>query len=385
MMPSNSQQDRKKRASVSAITIAQLCAVSAGCCQFKGCNHFLFETRIALSKIRQGNVAHIVGAVPGGPRGDDPMPVSERNKIENLMLMCVEHNTEIDSDTDNYPKEMLIEWKYEHEERIKLLRTIGPDQQRRVITFNGLIGEHRPEILPAELKAALLPFCTDGKDLRIDLSRSHDGIQPSQLDAAAQTITRELTQLDSQSIEEAATHPREVFAIGPIPLLVHLGSKLSSKVTTRIHNRHRSNGWRWDETAPTHSFIHRQPEAGNPAEGIALLVSVSAQIQMQQLPEDVSSTHRVYEIKPEYVAPAIELVQSNGTLQEFITTYRQVIAAIRDLCPAQPVKIFIAAPAAVAVACGHELLDRGDPALRIYDLDLDKQYQPTIEVNHHVK
>jgi hypothetical protein len=384
MTPRHPTTNPITRAEVTVPVIAQLCAVSAGCCEFKGCNHFLFETRISLTHIRQGHISHIVGATPNGPRGNDPMPVTERNKIENLMLLCPEHNNEIDSNVDQYPKNLLLTWKKEHEDRVKLLRVISSDQQRKVVTFNGLIGDHRPEILLAEVKEALLPYYSDGSDLTIDLSHSHDGIQPSQLVAAAQTITRNLAQLDSQSIEGTAVHPREVFAIASIPLLVHLGSKLSNKVTTRLHNRHRSGGWEWNSTEPTYSFTYSQVQAGSPADGIALLISVSASIQLDQLPPEVSRSHCIYTVTPKDTAPALELVKNEETLHSFITTYRQVIAAIRSLQPSQPVKIFIAAPAAIAVACGYELLDRADPTLHVYDFNSAKQYQPTILINRHV-
>ena len=44
-----------------------LWGLSAGRCQYKGCNEFLGSDSVTKGKY---NIAHIVATAPGGPRGD---------------------------------------------------------------------------------------------------------------------------------------------------------------------------------------------------------------------------------------------------------------------------------------------------------------------------
>jgi HNH endonuclease len=43
-----------------------------------------------------GEIAHIVAESPDGPRGDLPLSPAERNKYENLILLCNVHHQQID-------------------------------------------------------------------------------------------------------------------------------------------------------------------------------------------------------------------------------------------------------------------------------------------------
>lgn len=62
-----------------------------------------------------GIEAHIVGHSEDGPRGNDPLPLTERHKYENIVLLCSEHATTIDERTDVWTVEKLRALKKEHE------------------------------------------------------------------------------------------------------------------------------------------------------------------------------------------------------------------------------------------------------------------------------
>ena len=65
--------------------------------------------------IPTSNIAHIVGEKLDSPRGNYPLSVEKRNDYSNLILLCLEHHTVIDTHPDEYPVEMLREWKRNHE------------------------------------------------------------------------------------------------------------------------------------------------------------------------------------------------------------------------------------------------------------------------------
>lgn len=63
--------------------------------------------------VTQGQRAHIRSDVEGGPRFDPSYP--NPNAYANLILLCRDHHNLIDTNVDQYPVELLEEWKSNHE------------------------------------------------------------------------------------------------------------------------------------------------------------------------------------------------------------------------------------------------------------------------------
>ncbi|MDZ7932895.1 MAG: hypothetical protein U5N21_23795 [Rhodococcus sp. (in: high G+C Gram-positive bacteria)] len=63
--------------------------------------------------------AHIVAESAAGPRGDSPLTRAERNRYENLILLCNYHHQQIDSQPESFPVELLHQWKADHEEWVE--------------------------------------------------------------------------------------------------------------------------------------------------------------------------------------------------------------------------------------------------------------------------
>lgn len=62
-----------------------------------------------------GEIAHIAAAEDGGKRWDDSMDDDQRNANPNLIVLCPNHHTLIDSDEDTYTTEYLLGLKAAHE------------------------------------------------------------------------------------------------------------------------------------------------------------------------------------------------------------------------------------------------------------------------------
>ena len=62
-----------------------------------------------------GEMAHIVARSKDGPRGDSQLPLKERDKYKNLILLCPTHHAEIDKNSDDWPVQKLHHIKSEHE------------------------------------------------------------------------------------------------------------------------------------------------------------------------------------------------------------------------------------------------------------------------------
>jgi len=73
------------------------------------------------SGIVVGEICHIKGKSPNGPRYDKNQSKRERDAYENLLLMCDAHNKVVDHEEtrDKYPPQKLLQFKKRHENRFR--------------------------------------------------------------------------------------------------------------------------------------------------------------------------------------------------------------------------------------------------------------------------
>lgn len=97
-------------------TLKKLFALAGNECAFPNCENPVFDTT---EGSLVGQICHIKGRSPGGPRYNPTQTEAERNGYENLLVMCGAHNKIVD-DSDNverYPVELLRAFKHAHESR----------------------------------------------------------------------------------------------------------------------------------------------------------------------------------------------------------------------------------------------------------------------------
>ncbi len=95
-------------------------------CAFPDCGRVLTSTSPSGETVVLGEMAHVVAESPDGPRGDSSLTLEERNRYENLILLCNTHHQLIDSQFQTFPVERLRAMKEDHESRIeKLLARYG--------------------------------------------------------------------------------------------------------------------------------------------------------------------------------------------------------------------------------------------------------------------
>jgi hypothetical protein len=66
-----------------------------------------------------GEAAHIYGARPGSARFDPAMSVADRGDITNGIWLCCNCHKAADSDPNEYPDELLFEWRRAHEAAVR--------------------------------------------------------------------------------------------------------------------------------------------------------------------------------------------------------------------------------------------------------------------------
>lgn len=99
---------------ISQKDIKLLWSRAAGRCSI--CRTELFHDKNSTSEtLLIGEQAHIIAEESNGPRGTSPLSLEERNSYHNLILLCPNHHSEIDKNTEDYPPEKVYVIKSRHE------------------------------------------------------------------------------------------------------------------------------------------------------------------------------------------------------------------------------------------------------------------------------
>ncbi|MBI5954032.1 MAG: hypothetical protein HY865_20440 [Chloroflexi bacterium] len=81
------------------------------------------------------NIAHIVAQKGDGPRGHYALPLEERDRENNLLLLCEKHHKIIDDQPQRYTVERLRQFKEDHEKRIEELTGMVSSKQLETIQY----------------------------------------------------------------------------------------------------------------------------------------------------------------------------------------------------------------------------------------------------------
>ena len=86
-------------------------------CAFPGCRKVLVEGETETDDASiVGDAAHIIAESPDGPRGISQLTAEERDKNDNLILLCKAHHKIVDDQFHTYTVEVLRQYKYDHVE-----------------------------------------------------------------------------------------------------------------------------------------------------------------------------------------------------------------------------------------------------------------------------
>jgi hypothetical protein len=80
-------------------------------------------------------LAHIIGGSTRGPRGDDPLPLSQRDEYENIILLCPTCHKIIDKAKEQFPAPILREWKLRHEHRLTTIFSVPSFSTRELLAM----------------------------------------------------------------------------------------------------------------------------------------------------------------------------------------------------------------------------------------------------------
>jgi hypothetical protein len=374
-----------KRKNIPPAIRLKLWVKSGGRCEFKGCNRPLWKEGLTLSDSNFAEVAHIIGASQEGPRGDLSSKTLQI-EYDNLMLLCFDHHHLIDQNPQDYPVELLRQWKKEHEERIELLVGYADEiHQTTILKMCVKIHERDTHATTEQIRRAIRPRYPTVDNLVIE---------DNQFDLKADQIIwekwaeRRINQYLQQKTEIGLyNNPLKhisIFAIGPMPLLMYLGNKIGDTISCQIFPRHRNiedtdTTWCWQNEYTAIEFNFQKLRKGIGSKAV-LLISISDHLPIFKYESFWNQDeYSFYEIS--ISEPSIHCLKHQKQLEDFSVVYRKALNEIlAENGRSCQILLMPAIPAPLAIECGRVLLPTKDPMVIACQYYQDIGYKPVLRI-----
>ena len=350
----------------------ELWARAAGRCQFDGCNRLVFKSPVTQEQVNISEKAHIYSFSENGPRGWGPFVTNKKqlNEVANLMLVCHDCHKTIDQDKEGerYSAELLIKWKYEHENRIAIVTGVNPTKRSHVILYGANIGDQTSKLQPEAAKDALFPDWYPAEECPIHLSMRWEGkdSDPTYWKTEADNLKTAFNRQVRPLVDGTECSHLSLFALAPIPLMTLLGSLLTDKVPEQTYQLHREpfQTWKWLSNPANFTFLVNRPASS--LRPPALVISLSDHIAPSRITAVLGEAVSIWELTIE--RPHNDFLKSKEQLSQFRETLRNVIVDIGNAHGKHtPLAIFPAMPVACAVDLGRVRMPKADGPWIIYD------------------
>lgn len=362
-----------------------LWGLSAGRCEFRGCNVLVYRDDVSQKRANLGRISHIVAASADGPRGDPVRSLQLCKDITNLMLTCSKHADLVDKANmvGDYPEQLLLEFKSEHEERVRMLTEVSGQSTTQVIVVQIPI-DGFPIRVGKEIFEAILPeYSLTENPTRIDLNATRGVDSPEGFSYLAEALTRQIGSILRDRETNHVSASISLFALAPIPLLIHLGALIGDIQPVHLYQKHRlAQDWRWpDAQCSGDEFVVSLPDGDHrTAAEPVLVVEVSLPIPDTTIINTVGTSVTPYHLKA--AAPSLDFLRSRKQVELFGLELRRLLSTIRQRHPVgQPLHVLAAVPAPIAVELGRHLRPHV-PRARLYEYrKATREYWPALDIH----
>lgn len=183
-MPEQERVARTTRCPDPSATVAKQLFGTAAKCGRPTCNEILYRMENGLPALNC-RIAHIRASAPNGPRADPLMTCMEVNAFDNLLLLCPYDATLVDDRWEDFPVEMLADWKRQQIDQAMLL---GVARQPTDDEISRLIVESRQD--DSVSRTASVDFARSVRRLRSQAERTRT--EPQQILREWQQAERQL-------------------------------------------------------------------------------------------------------------------------------------------------------------------------------------------------
>ncbi|MBQ7940143.1 MAG: SAVED domain-containing protein [Clostridia bacterium] len=351
-------------------TISILIARAGGRCQFENCNKNIFLDEVTLDDTNDSNVAHIIASSPKGPRGSQTLSFAMSDKIENLMLMCLDHHHLIDEKGREhiYTVERLNAMKASQEERVqKLMDNLNADVTMMLHLTSPIKGKQSDSFSAREAAKAFLPRMRAESEYAMTISVPAFGEYRSEeyWQKAEQWLDNHFCYTVRSKVNNCPNTHLSVFPLAPIPLIVKLGFLMGDKMRANVYQKTKQlDTWEWQSTVLTNDFKVEEKtfESGV---GIAIVLSVTAEIEMEAVLK-VATFKTVYILRADRQGD--ESIKSEQDLSAFWHKYKELCESLKGK---EELSVFPAVPVSAAFEMGRRYMVGVYPKMVIYDRDGD--------------
>jgi len=350
-----------------------LWAVSAGRCEYQGCNKTLYIDILTKRNYNQSYIAHIVADSQNGPRGDRELSEILKNDISNLMLLCDSHHRLIDKvDVVGHPVKLLRQMKSKHERRVDLQIAIQPEKVSEIVLFRANIGSNHPIVNYQKAACAMIsegwyPAACE-KDvvvLGFDNSKLKDdqeifwSSEPKNLSLQVETY------LKSRLARGEISHI-SIFAFAPQPLLFELGRQISDIPAADVYQIHRlpQQNWLWHSPPDDFEFKISPPNCidGDPV----IVLAISDDIEISRIDRVMKSEYSMWKLTVDN--PGTSWLRSKKQLKQFCYVWAKLLNKIKNKHGGSATAhVFPATPVAIAVEAGRIWQPKAHLNMVIYD------------------
>lgn len=369
-MSKNNTSKQGRGPEPSNITKNMLFAVSAGRCQFEGCNKPLSIDDLTRKKYNKSHIAHIVASNPMGARGDLIRSHKLSDKLSNLMLMCPEHHKLIDDFEDEYSEYRLLQMKEKHERAIHEQCSLIFKEASEIIMISSPIKGRIPVKISYDTCAeAVMPDKRVSSEYgqRINIDISSDYRSPEYWAQASKILLNQYSLKVGAILDEKQNAHFSVFPLAPIPLIIAVGSLLGDKIRSNVFQFSRTtNSWAWESDTQTNDFNLSKLKFSEGSR-VALVLSLTADISPERI-KDVFDADIIFFIKANRFG--VDCIKSPQDLNAFWKSYQTTCDEIKNsYSQAKEICVFPAIPVSAAFEVGRRHMPGVYPALKIFDDD----------------
>lgn len=366
--------NRKK---ISLDTERFLWAMSAGRCE--KCGRLIYRHPLSHTLGNFAQIAHNLPVSDFGPRSNFKAkfklidPNLDINDVNNLMLLCYDCHKEIDVIHPNdFPPELLRQIKSSFEEFVVKATNLERIVPTIVIEYSPNL--HGKRLWVAGIQKAIFPDKVIKQEIDLTLRNSSYNVGDSEYwqyeEAHLQRIFKEKVEPILEDYRFTSNN-FSIFAIGPIPLLVKLGTLLSNKNSIDVYQLKKSpiSTWEWETSDTDFNYEIDLLQHKKDAKRIIVMLSLSGTINRDAVSKTIPwEDSNILEICTTS-SPHDDFLRSKKQLDKFVLCYRKLKEQLLSMSDSRlTVHLFAAIPVSVALEIGRHWNSTIDLPMVIYNL-----------------
>src|SRR5690606_30353029 len=338
------------------------------------------DTGLADVLVFAGDVAHIAGATDSArsPRGQSEVPLSERDALENLLLLCPNDHRQVDGRLEEqFTEEALLELKHNHEASVKrALDYAFGGTQTLILRVQGDVANQSTDItksnaVSAVLRQGLVPVSPnhyDGTGPEVRLPSIDDAVAYR---AAVTSLLKEAVARIRTAHRNGEFDSLSVFGFADLPSLIQLGYLIGPNIPVHVFERNRTTGsWTWTDESSSLELAVESPAdvKGRPME-VVVVVSVSGTADPAGFPNDIQALPR-WVVAREAGPGRLSIVTNPKDLDVFTETMKQLLGHLEQRC-GSPLTVHLLGPMpmSIGITAGTVLRSKTVTELVLYDFD----------------